>query len=120
MSFEDLFVAELLEYSLILDASVLGHEVDDRVEDAKPGLVLGLGVGNQRDRVSIFVSECNLRDDLSTGTIFLVRETRVIHVKVRLVLGHQVVATVELRSVTREPRVFDADGIVSQQCHAPQ
>lgn len=120
MSLEDLLLLELLKHSLILDASVLRYQVHDRVEHAGPGLVLRLGVGNARNWIAVFVSERDLGDDLPAGSVLLVGETGMIHVEIGLVLGHQVVAIVELRRVSREPRVLDADGIVGEQSDAVQ
>lgn len=120
MGLEDLLLLQLLENSLVLDARMLRHQVEHGVEDARPGLVLRLGVGDAGYRVAVLVSEGDLGDDLASGAVFLVGETGMIHVEIWFVLGHQVVAVVEVGGVTGEPGVFDADGIVGEQCHAIQ
>lgn len=66
---EDLLVHQFLEDSLVLLAGVLRHEVDQGVEHALPGLVLGLGVRDVGDRVTEFVSEGDLGDQLPANQI---------------------------------------------------
>lgn len=66
---EDLLVHQLLEDSLVLLAGVLRHEVDQGVEHALPGLVLGLGVRDVGDWVAVFVSEGDLGDQLPANRI---------------------------------------------------
>lgn len=117
MSLKDLLLLELLEHSLVLDAGVFGDQVDDGVEHSRPGLVLRLGVRNIGYRVSVLVSESDLRDNLPAGAVLLVGEAGMVHVEIRLVLGHQVVAVVKVGGVAWEPRVFDADGVVGEQGH---
>jgi len=120
MGLEDSLLLQLLEDSLILDAGVLRHQVQHGVEDARPSLVLRLGVWNARYRIAVLVSEGDLSDDLATSAVFLVGEAGMVHVQIRLVLGHQMVAVVEVGRVAWEPRVLDADGVVGQQSHAVQ
>lgn len=55
------------------------------------------------------VSESDVGNHLTTGTVLLVGKARMVHVQVRLVLGHQVVAVVQVPSVTREPWVCTDD-----------
>lgn len=117
---EDPLLLQLLEDPLVLDAGVLRHQVEHGVEDARPGLILRLGVRDAGYRVAVFVSEGNFGDDLAPGAVLLVGETRMVHVEIRLVLGHQVVAVVEVGGVTGEPGVFDADRVVGEQGHAVQ
>lgn len=117
---EDPLLLQLLEDPLVLDARVLWHQVEHGVEDARPGLVLRLGVGDAGYRVAVLVSEGDLGDDLASGAILLIGKARVVHVEIRLVLGHQVVAVIEIGGVAGEPRVFDADGVVGEQGHAVQ
>lgn len=118
MRFEDLFLLQLLEGSSIFHASVFRYQVDDRVEHTRPGLVLGFGVRNVRYRITILVRESDLRNDLPASTILLVSESRMVHVKIRFVFGHQVIAVVELGRVSREPGIFDADRIIPEQSNA--
>lgn len=118
MRFEDLFFLQLLEGSSIFHASVFRYQVDDRVEHTRPGLVLRFGVRNVRYRVTILVRESDLRNDLPTSTILLVSESRMVHVKIRFVFGHQMIAVVELGRVSWEPGIFDADGIIPEQSNA--
>ena len=120
MSLKDFLFAKCLECSLIFDASVLWHEIDNGVEYSLPSIVLGLGVRNQWYRIAIFISERDFGDDLTTRAIFLVSETRMIHIKIRLVLGHQMITAVELGCVTREPRILDAHGIIGEQRNTGQ
>lgn len=66
---EDLLVHQFYEDSLVLFAGVLWYEVDQGVEHALPGLILGLGVGDVGDWVAVFVSEGNLSDQLPANQI---------------------------------------------------
>lgn len=64
------------------------------------------------------VCEGDVGDHLAARTVLLVGEPGVVHVQVRLVLGHQVVAVVQVTGVLGEPRVLDGLAVVSQQSDA--
>lgn len=117
---EDPLLLQCLENPLILHARVFRHQVQHSVEDTRPSVVLRFGVGNGGYRVAVLVGESDFGNDLATGAVLLVGEARVIHVEIRLVLGHQVVAIVEVGGVTGKPGIFNADGIVGEQGHAVQ
>lgn len=104
---EDFVGLEHGEYAPVLDARVLGHEVQHGVEHPSPGLVLALGVVNMGDSISVFVSECDFGNILPPLAVYLIGEPGVVHVQLGLVLGHQMVALVEVCSVLGEPRVLD-------------
>lgn len=63
----------------------------------------------------LFVSESNFGDFLASSPVFLVGEAGMVHVKVGLVLGHQMVAVVQFAGVSREPRVLGGDVVFSNQ-----
>lgn len=96
MALKNLFLLELLEDSLILDASVFGYQIDDGIEDAGPSLVLNLGIRDAGNRIAVLVGEGYLGDDLPTSAIFFIGEARMVHVEIRLVLCHQMIAIVEI------------------------
>lgn len=87
---------EQSEHAPVLEARVLGHQVEHGVEHPRPGLVLGFGVFNVGDGISVLVSECDFGNILSPLAINLIGESGVVHVQFGLVLGHQVVAPVEV------------------------
>lgn len=66
---EDLLVHQFLEDALVLFAGVFRNQVDQGVEDALPGLILGLGVWDVGDRVTVFVSKGDLGDQLPANRI---------------------------------------------------
>lgn len=120
MGLKDPLLLQFLEDSLVFHACVLWHEIQHGDKNARPSLVLRLGVRNAGYRLAVLVSESDFGNDLATGAVLLVGKARVIHVEIRLVLGHQMIAIVKVGGVTGEPGIFDADGIVGKQGHAVQ
>lgn len=117
---KDLLVLELLEGSPVLGTGMLGCQILDGLEHRAPGLDLHIGVGNVGDRISVLVGEGNLGNLLATLAVHLVGESRVVHVQIGLVLGHQVVAVVQLGGVLGEPRGLHGDVVLGQQIHAAE
>ena len=77
---EYLLLLHLLKISSIFRASVFRHQIDEGVEHPGPSLGLRLRVRDGGYRVTVPVRECNFSDELSTGAVLLVRESRMIHV----------------------------------------
>lgn len=117
---EDICLLKLAERRLVFPAGVLRHQFEHGVEHSLPSRVLGFGVSDGRDRVSVLVSECDLRNVLPALSVLLVSKPRVVHVELRLVFGHQVVAVVEIGSVAREPRGFVRDVVVGEKVDASE
>lgn len=67
-----------------------------------------------------FECKSNGSDDLSPFTINLIGESRMVHVQLWFVLGHQVVAVVQFRSVLREPRRLDAYVVLGHHVHSAE
>lgn len=101
---EDISTLQLSKRRLVLCTSVFGHQVQHGVEDPHPGSVLRLSVCDVRDRVVVFVCERDLSNLLPALPVVLISEARMVHVQLWLKFGHQVVAVVQIGSVTREPR----------------
>ena len=59
---EDLLVHEFVERENVLLAGVFGHKVHQGVEHSLPGLVLGLGVGDDGNRIAKLVGKGDLSD----------------------------------------------------------
>lgn len=85
---EDPLLLQFLENPLVLHAGVFRHQVQHGVEDARPRLVLRLGVRNAGYRVTVLVGESDFGNDLATSAVLFVGEARVIHIEIRLVFGH--------------------------------
>lgn len=143
---EDSLFLQLGKYATVLGTSVLRHQIDDRVEDGAPGLVLNVGVVNVRNVVTageeknigripllfeelysqsksvslLFECKRNGGNNLSPLAINLIGESGMGHVQLGLVLGHQVIAVVQLRSVFREPWSLDAEVVLSYQVHSTE
>lgn len=92
----------------------------DGVEHRLPGLVLRLSVVDVRDCVSVTVGKRNLSNVLATLTVLLVGESGMVHVQVGLVLGHQVVAVVQVGGVLGEPRGLDVHIVLGHQAEAAE
>lgn len=67
-----------------------------------------------------FVGESDVSDILPTGAIHLIGESRMVHVQLRFVFGHQMVAVVQVPGVSREPRIFHIYVVLSQNRNACQ
>lgn len=117
---KDLLVLQLLEGGTVLGTGVLWGQVLDGLEDRTPGLHLHIGVADVGDRITVLVGEGNLGDLLAALAVNLVGESGMVHVQIGLVLGHQVVAVVQLGGVLGEPRSLHADIVLGQQIHAAE
>jgi len=117
---EDLLILELLEGGPVLGTGMLGSQILDGLEDRAPGLDLHIGVIDVWDRVSILVGEGNLGDVLAALPVDLVGESGMVHVQIGLVLGHQMVAVVQLGGMLGEPGGLHIKVVVGHQVHAAE
>lgn len=74
---------------------------------------------NERQHL-LSVIESYFRDFLPTSSVLQIGESGVVHVQIRFILGHKVVAIVKVTGVPREPGGFRSDIIVSDQRSAFQ
>jgi hypothetical protein len=102
---EDTLLLEHLEHVNVLLASVLLGQLANVSEHGVPGVDFSLHVFDVGNGVAELVSESDLGDHLAASAVLLVGEAGVVHVQLGLVLGHKVVAVVQLAGVTREPGV---------------
>lgn len=117
---EDLLVLQLLEGGTVLGASVFRSQILHGAEDRTPGLDLHVGVVDVWDRISVLESESDLGNFLATLAVNLVGESRVVHVEIGLVFGHQMVAVIQLRGMLGKPRSLHTDVVLGQQIHAAE
>lgn len=126
---KDSFFLKLSKDNVVFTTSMLRHQVFDNAEHWTPSVMFNLSVFDARNWIAtvemkvifriridessrgnlLLVSKSNFSNVLSTWSVFLVGESRMVHVQIGFVLGHQMVATVEFWSMLREPWSSDAN-----------
>lgn len=117
---KDLLILQLLEGGTIFGTSMLGCQILYGAEDRTPGLDLHIGVVDVWDWVSVLESESDLSDFLAALAVNLVGESRVVHVEIGFVFGHQMIAVIQLGGVLGEPGSLHTDVVLRQQIHAAE